>query len=109
MRKEPIKKLVFEDDFYSTFEPIRRGFGLKQEPFIIENMFGFTVYRDSISTETIYYLYEKYKEELGIEFDFHLAMVIVKLMVMLKVVINILEVTALMYYLTSIKSNYKKN
>ena len=31
-----------------------------QLPFIIGDMFGFTVYRDSISTETIYYLYEKF-------------------------------------------------
>lgn len=67
------KILVFEDGFYSTFDHVRRGFGLKQEPFIIGDMFGFTVYRDSISTETIYYLYEKYKKELGIDFDFHLA------------------------------------
>lgn len=72
-KKTNKKILVFEDDFYTTFNPIRRGFGLKQEPFIIGDMFGFTVYRDSISTETIYYLYEKYKEELGIDFDFHLA------------------------------------
>lgn len=72
-KKTNKKILVFEDDFYSTFEPIRRGFGLKQEPFLIGDMFGFTVYRDSISTEIVYYLYEKYKKELGIDFDFHLA------------------------------------
>lgn len=72
-KKTNKKILVFEEDFYSTFEPVRRGFGLKQEPFIIGDMFGFTVYRDSISNETIYYIFEKYKEELGIDFDFHLA------------------------------------
>ena len=36
-------------------------------------MFGFTIYKDSLDKEVIYYLYEKYKEELKIDFNFHVA------------------------------------
>ena len=68
------KILVFEDDFVS-YESGKsyKGFGFKQEPFLFGDTFGFTIYKDSLDKEYIYYLYEKYKEELEIDFDFHLA------------------------------------
>ena len=68
------KILVFEDDFVE-FDSGKsfNGFGFKQEPFIFGDTFGFTIHRDSLDKDFIYYLYEKNKQELGIEFDFHLA------------------------------------
>lgn len=68
------KILVFEDDFvlYKRGLPYR-GFGFKQEPFLFGDTFGFTIYRESLSRETIYSIYDHYKKELNIDFDFHLA------------------------------------
>ena len=68
------KILVFEQDFVS-FESHEnyKGFGFKQEPFLFGDTFGFTIYRDSLDTDTIYYIYEYSKKELGIDFDFHIA------------------------------------
>ena len=63
------KILVFEDDFVD-FDSGKsfNGFGFKQEPFIFGDTFGFTIHRDSLDKDYIYYLYEKNKQELGIEF-----------------------------------------
>ena len=75
IEKETGKKiLVLEDGFvtYKSNKPYR-GFGMKQEPFVLGDMFGFTVYRDTLSEDIVYYLYEKHKQEIGIDFDFHLA------------------------------------
>jgi len=68
------KILVFEEDFV-TYESKKnpKGFGLKQEPFMFGDTFGFTIYRDSLDKETINYIYEYYKKELEIDFDFHQA------------------------------------
>lgn len=68
------KILVFEEDFvafksYTSY----KGFGVKQEPFLYADTFGFTVYRDSIDKEIIYFIYENYKKLLEIDFDFHIA------------------------------------
>jgi hypothetical protein len=67
------KILVFEKDFVtykSNSSP--KGFGLKQEPFLLGDAFGFTVYKDSIDKEEIYQIYNYYKQLLKIDFDFHL-------------------------------------
>ncbi len=68
------KILVFDDDFV-TFKSGKKvlGFGFKQEPFLFGDTFGFTIYRDSLDKDIIYYIYEYYKELLEIDFDFHLA------------------------------------
>ena len=42
------------------------------EPFIFADTFGFTAYRDSISSEEVLFLYQKCKKELNIDFDFHI-------------------------------------
>ena len=66
--------LVFEDDFVSYNSGINvKGFGMKQEPFLIGDFFGFTVYRDSIDNDTIMHIYEYFKRSLSIEFDIHVA------------------------------------
>ena len=68
------KILVFEEDFI-TFESNQpsKTFGLKQEPFLFGDTFGFTVYTNSIEKETIYKIYNHQKRLLNIDFDFHLA------------------------------------
>lgn len=47
--------------------------GFKQEPFIYGDVIGFTVYRDSISKEEVMHIFNQSKEELNIDFEFHLA------------------------------------
>ena len=68
------KILVFENDFV-TYKSRKnaKGFGVKQEPFMFADTFGFTIYRDSIEKRIIYYIYEYYKKLLDIDFDFHIA------------------------------------
>lgn len=68
------KILVFDDDFvtYKSNLPYK-GFGFKQEPFLFGDTFGFTIYRDTLDKETIYQIYNYYKELLNIDFNFHLA------------------------------------
>ena len=74
--QEKTKKqiLVFEEDFVPYDSCISfKGFGMKQEPFIIGDVFGFTIYRDSIDKDIIMNIYEYFKNSLDIDFDFHLA------------------------------------
>lgn len=73
-KKLGTKILVFEEDFVSYFdkEIQLNGFGLKMEPFLFGDMFGFTVYRDCIDDNFIYSLFNKYKQELNIDIDFHI-------------------------------------
>ena len=68
------KILVFDNDFV-TYKSQKnyKGFGFKQEPFLFGDTFGFTIYRDNLDREIIYDIYEYYKKELEIDFDFHLA------------------------------------
>ncbi len=68
------KILVMEQDFNSyeanlTFE----GFGMKTEPFILGDAFGFTIYRNTLSNEIIMDLFNYYCEKLSINFKFHIA------------------------------------
>ena len=66
--------LVFEEDFIPYDAGVGvKGFGMKQEPFLIGDVFGFTVYRDSIDKDTIMQIYEYFKDSLDIDFEFHIA------------------------------------
>lgn len=68
------KILVFEDEFV-TFDsglPVH-GFGMKQEPYLFGDTFGFTIYRDSLDKDIILSIYEYFRNSLGIDFDIHLA------------------------------------
>lgn len=68
------KILVFEDGFVPFDSPLPRyEFGMKQEPFILGDVFGFTIYRDSLDTDTVLSIYEYFKESLEIDFEYHLA------------------------------------
>lgn len=68
------KILVFDEDLvtFKNCKPIR-GIGFKQEPFLFADTFGFTIYRDSLDKEVIYYIYEYFKKSLDINFDFHIT------------------------------------
>ncbi len=68
------KILVFEEDFVHFGEDRSyQGFGFKQEPIVFGDTFGFTIYRDSIDSDTVYHIYEEEKDKLGIDFEFHTA------------------------------------
>lgn len=72
--KTKSKILVFEDDFVSFVSKERpEGFGLKQEPFILGDAFGFTVYRDSIDKDLVYSLFEDGKRLENIDNEFHVS------------------------------------
>lgn len=68
------KILVFEEDFV-TYKSSKNNkqFGLKIEPFLLHDTFGFTIYRDSLDRDVVYYIYEYLKKSLEIDFDFHAA------------------------------------
>ena len=68
------KILVFEDDFV-TYKSGKnyKGFGFKQEPFLFADTVGFTIYRDSLDKNVIYYIYEYFKKTLEIDFEFHVV------------------------------------
>ena len=66
--------LVFEEGFV-TFDdgaPLD-GFGFKQEPFVLGDVFGFTIYRDSLDKDTILWIYEYFRNSLNIDFKSFLS------------------------------------
>lgn len=66
--------LVFEDDFVSFDSGLStKGFGLKQEPFLFGDTFGFTIYRDSLDNSVVFAIYKYFKKSLNIDFNFHIA------------------------------------
>lgn len=54
-------------------EKRKNGFGFKEEPFIFGDLVGFTVYRDSISTEEVIDVFNECREIIGIDYEFHIA------------------------------------
>ena len=48
-----------------------KKFGMLFEPFIFADNFGFTVYNGTISAEEVYEIYNRCKNELNIDFNFH--------------------------------------
>lgn len=71
-QQENKKILVFEEDFVSLGKQTK-GFGLKQEPFIIGDVVGLTTYRDSISNEEVLNIFQEEKEKLNLNVEFHIA------------------------------------
>lgn len=70
------KILVMHIDGIVPYEENQRvmyKFGMLFEPWIFGDTFGFTIYRNSLPKELILSIYEKYKQELNITFDFHIA------------------------------------
>ena len=58
---------------YKNQNKVMYKFGMLFEPFLFADTFGFTIYKDSISKDIILSIYEKYKKELNINFDFHIS------------------------------------
>lgn len=58
---------------YEERQKVDKKIGMLFEPWIFGDTFGFTIYRDSLPKEIILSIYEKYKQELNITFDFHIA------------------------------------
>lgn len=58
---------------YEERNKVMNKFGMLFEPFLFADTFGFTIYKNTLSKETILSIYEKYKQELNITFDFHIA------------------------------------
>lgn len=68
------KILVFDSDFIAYGSDKRlEGFGMKIEPFVYGDTFGFTIYRNSLSIEEVYSIYNRCYRKLEIDFDFHLS------------------------------------
>ena len=70
------KILVMDIDGIVPYEESQRvmyKFGMLFEPWIFGDTFGFTIYRNSLPKEIILSTYKKYKQELNITFDFHIA------------------------------------
>lgn len=58
---------------YEENYKVMHKFGMLFEPFLFADTFGFTIYRNSLTKEKILSIYQKYKHELSITFDFHVA------------------------------------
>lgn len=58
---------------YEERQKVDKKFGMLFEPWLFGDTFGFTIYKNSLPKETILYIYKKYKQELNITFDFHVA------------------------------------
>lgn len=72
-KTENRKILVFEEGFSKFGEYRLNEFGCKQEPFLFGDLIGFTVYRDSITNNEVIEIFNKCKNALNIDFEFHLA------------------------------------
>ena len=62
-----IDEIVSYEDRYKA----EKKFGMLFEPFLFADTFGFTIYKNSLSKEEIINIYQKFKKELNITFDFH--------------------------------------
>ena len=71
-QEENKKILVFEEGFVKLGEKTN-CFGLKQEPFIIGDVVGLTTYRNSISTQEVLEIFQREKENVELNVEFHIA------------------------------------
>lgn len=74
IEQEEKRVILLKEDVvpYEERMLVDKKFGVLFEPFLFADTFGFTIYTGSIDEEEIYKIYNKYKEELGITFSFHL-------------------------------------
>lgn len=69
------KKILVKVDEIAPYNErynVDRKFGMLYEPFILGDMFGFTIYRNSLNKEVIIKIYAKLRKDLNIDFDFHI-------------------------------------
>lgn len=68
------KILLNEDGISSIFDKnVKVGFGPNVDPVVLGDTLVITVYRDAITTEEVYSLFENCKSALGLNLDFHCA------------------------------------
>ena len=68
------KILVFEEGFVDFDSQLPRyEFGMKQEPFVLGDVFGFTIYRDSLDKDVVLSIYDYFRQSLDIDFNMHIA------------------------------------
>lgn len=70
---EENRKILFKNKDYVFLGEYTCDFGMKQEPFLLGDVCGFTIYRDSIKKEELMEIYNECIKEVGIDFEFHLA------------------------------------
>ena len=58
---------------YENRHKVDKKFGMLFEPFLFADTFGFTIYSNSLSSKEIINIYNQYKHELDINFDFHIS------------------------------------
>lgn len=67
------RKILLDEEGYTHYtQKNNGGFAFKYEPFNIGDMVGLTIYNGSIDDDIVYQLFEKNKQELNIQFDFHI-------------------------------------
>ena len=75
IKQETNKKILLQEKeivTYGDYSNMKRSFGLLMEPFIFGDTFGFTIYKNSLTKEEVLKIYEQYKKELNIDFEFHI-------------------------------------
>lgn len=65
--------LVKDANFFRPWEIQKKDLGYRMDPILFGDCIGFTVYKDSITKEFLIEIFNRYKEELKIENDFHIA------------------------------------
>lgn len=70
---EENKEILLNNKNYSFLGERSNGFGMKVEPFILGDLVGLTVNRDSITKSEMVEIYNECIKEVGIDFEFHIA------------------------------------
>lgn len=67
------KEILISNPNYAFLGGYSDGFGMKVEPFILGDLVGLTVNRDSITKSEMMRLYNECIKEVDIDFEFHIA------------------------------------
>ena len=70
---EENKEILISKSNYGFLGDWSNDFGVKVEPFILGDVVGLTVNRDSITKGEMMHIYNECKKEVNIDFEFHLA------------------------------------
>jgi len=70
---EENKEILISKPNYGFLGECSNGFGMKVEPFILGDLVGLTVYRDSLTKEEILTIYNECIKEVEIDFKIHIA------------------------------------
>ncbi len=65
--------LIKDQNFYRLWEQKEGNVGYLMDPILFGDCLGFTIYRDSLDKDSVIEIFNRYKEQLGINVDFHIA------------------------------------